>query len=338
MDYAELVEVLYDKSSNHKVTVFPDGSIDTYYEVFDTTNDRIDSRTVFGKQIADGRDTFSADCITTKPGGQAVNIAQQTHALGNETWLFGHLDDPLFDSLDVKTVSMGVPASVFVYEFDDDDLMLADNSPDMSQWSLSDLQAAAADAFGARLTADVVCCVNWISFDNMTDALHRLAAHNLNGNLFIFDPGNLTSAPAEAITRLCEVLSNLEQSYDVVLSADSDETNYIMNTLTTESTDEKPALCRLRERIGITGIVRHGRPEATAATPEGQIAVSTIEANGKNRQTGAGDCFSAGLAHGLAAGYNWKNTLGLGNLCASYHVEYGETGTREELAEYANCT
>ena len=338
MDYTGLATMLRHESSDNEVTVFPDGSIDTYYEILDNEDDRIASRVAFGKQIVDDMDTFSVNRATTKPGGQAVNIAQQTNALSDEIWLFGHLDDPLFDSLGFETVSMGAPASVLVYEFDDGDLMLADGSADMAKWSLTDLRAAADDAFAARLTADVVCCVNWVSFDGMTDALDRLATHNFDGNLFVFDPGDLTSAQAESIIRLCEVLGELERLYDVVLSGDSDEIAHLISTLAIESTDEESVLCGLRERIGITGVVCHGRPEATAATAEGRVAVSTIEADGENRQTGAGDRFSAGLAHGLAAGHEWKEVLGLANLCASYRVEYGETGTKEALAEYANQT
>lgn len=244
MDYAGLTTMLRHESSDNEVTVFPDGSVDTYYKILDSEDDRIDLRVAFAEQIADDMDTFSIGCTTTKPGGQAVNIAQQMDALGDETWLFGHLDDSLFDSLDFETTSMGAPASVLVYEFEDGDLMLADSSADMLDWSLTDLRAAAGDAFTTHLTTDVVCCVNWVSFDGMTDALNRLAARNFDGNLFVFDPGDLTSTQAESITRLCEVLGNLERSYDVILSADSDKITHLMSALTIKNMDEESALCR----------------------------------------------------------------------------------------------
>ena len=77
MDYTGLATMLRHESSDNEMTVFPDGSIDTYYEILDSGDDRIDSRIAFGKQIADDRDTFSVDRAMTKPGGQAVNIAQQ---------------------------------------------------------------------------------------------------------------------------------------------------------------------------------------------------------------------------------------------------------------------
>lgn len=335
MDYAGLATMLRNESSDNEVTVFPDGSVDRYYEIFDSNDDQIDSRAVFGERIADDGDTFSIDQTTTKPGGQAVNIAQQTNALGDETWLFGHLDHSIFDGLHVETASMGTPASVFIYEFDDGDLMLANGSADMPKWSLEDLRMAMADDFTARLTADVVCCMNWASFPNMTDALSRLAASDLDGNLFVFDPGNLTTATAESVVHLCETLGDLEGIYNIVLSADSDEIDHLTDALGISADGEDATLCRLRERIGVTGVVRHGWPEATAATTEKRVTVPTIEADGANRQTGAGDRFSGGLAHGLGAGYRWETALGIGNLCASYRVEYAETGTRETLAEYA---
>lgn len=230
---------------------------------------------------------------------------------------------------------MGTPASVFVYEFDDGDLMFADDAADMSEWSLGDLRTVADDAFESRLTADVVCCGNWVSFDGMPDAIDQIVAHNHDGNLFVFDPGDLTAVTPESIIHLRNALADLEHLYDVVLSADSDEIDHFMTTLGIENINEKAALSRLREQTGITGIVRHGRPAAVAATPERRVAVPTIEADGENCQTGAGDRFSTGLAHGLTAGYTWEYALGLGNICASYRVEYGETGTRESLAEYA---
>jgi sugar/nucleoside kinase (ribokinase family) len=334
MDYAELTELLQREPPRCEVTAFPDGSVDTYYEIHGSDDERLDSHTAFGEQIAGDADTFSITQTTTEPGGQAVNIAQQTHALGDKTWLFGHLDHSIFDHLDVEIASMGAPASMFIYEFDDGDLMLADDSADMPEWSLSDLRTAAGDAFAARLTVDVVCCANWASFDAMTDALDQLTAHEFDGNLFVFDPGDLTAAEPASITRLCETLTDLERSYDIVLSADSDEIAQFMTAVGIENDLGEATLTRLRERIDITGVVCHGHPTATAAMADGYVVFPTIEADGKKRQTGAGDRFSAGLAHGLAAGFGWETALGLGNLCASYHVEYGETGTREALTKY----
>lgn len=342
MDYAELAATLRADSPRVEVTAFPDGSVDAYYEVDGAEDERIDSRAAFGERIADGADSFSVDRTATGPGGQAVNVARQTHALGDETHLFGHLDDPAFDGLDFDTESMGAPASVSVYSFDDGDLMLAEGSPDMSEWSLSTLRAAAGEAFEDRLTADAVCCVNWVSFDAMTDALDRVAAEGFDGGPFVFDPGDLTGARAESVTRLCDVLGDLERSYDVVLSADGDEVAHLGRVLSAESADadvdadDDLPLSEIRERVGISGVVRHGTSEATAATEEGRVEVANVEADGAKRQTGAGDRFTGGLAHALAAGWGWADALGLGNLCASYRVEYGETGTRASLAEYAD--
>lgn len=334
MDYAGLAARLRTESSESEVTAFPDGSVDTFYEVRDGGGDRIDSRGAFGERVAGDADSFALDRTAVKPGGQAVNLARQTHALGDETRLFGHLDHPVFETLDVRTASMGAPTSVSVCEFDDGDLMLAEESDDVSEWSLSTLRAAAGDAFEARLAADAVCCVNWVSFDSMTDALRRLAASDVEGNLFVFDPGDVTGVEAGALIRLCEVLGRLDRSYDVVLTANDDEVGRIRRAFS-DGGDDAPDLTALRERIGVTAVVRHGKSAATAATDAGRIDVRNVEADGAKRQTGAGDRFDGGLAHALAAGLGWEDALGLGNLCASYHVEYGETGTSESLAAYA---
>lgn len=339
MDYTLLASSLRDETSAYEMTAFPDGSVDTYYRVYGNDGDRIESRLAFSERIAADADTFSLTRETTRPGGQAVNVAQQLYALDDTVRLFGHLDDPLFEGLPFETVSMGPPASVSVYEFDDGDLMLSDRPADSSGWSLDELRTAAGDAFRDRLTADAVCCVNWISFDGMTDALARLAALSLDGGPFVFDAGDVVGAPPEAIETLCTALDSLDRSYDVYVSANGSEIEYLASVLDAEDVESDEAtLDRLRRRIDVTGVVRHGKSEATAATADGRTAVSTIDADGVRRQTGAGDRFGAGFAHGLAADWSFERALGLGNLCSSYYFEHGETGTRDALAEYADTS
>lgn len=339
MDYAELATTLGDDASSCAITAFPDGSIDVQYHITDASGDRLGSRAAFGERIAAGEtDTFSIEQDAVTMGGQAVNMARQAHELGDCVALYGHLDNPCFDSLAFETVSMGEPATVYVYDFDGEELMLADNPDTMSEWSLGTLRTAmgGSSEFENRMTADTVCCANWISFDGMTAALSDLGDQSFDGNHFVLDPGDLTTEPRESILALCEAVDDLEQSYDAVLSMDGDETAYLAELLSIDADSSEATLRQLEEELAVTGIVLHGSSEAIAATPEETVRVPTVHVEEVSQLTGAGDRFGAGLAHGLARDWGWESAVHLGNLCASYYVEHGDTGSRAALSTYAD--
>lgn len=339
MDYAELAAVLRDDVSSCEITAFPDGSIDVQYHITDGSGERIGSRSAFGERIAAGEtETFSIEQDRVTMGGQAVNMARQAHELGDRVALYGHLGDSCFDSLAFETVSMGEPATVYVYDFDGEELMLADNPDAMSEWSLGTLRTAmeGSSGFENRMTADAVCCANWISFDGMTTALSDLGEQSFDGNHFVLDPGDLTTEPRESVLALCEALGDLEQTYDAVLSMDDDETTYLAELLSIDADSSEAMLRRLDEALAVTGVVLHGSSEAIAAMPDGTIRVPNIRVEEVNQLTGAGDRFGAGLAHGLARDWEWESAVRLGNLCASYFVEHGDTGSRAALSSYAD--
>jgi sugar/nucleoside kinase (ribokinase family) len=336
MDYADLADVLRDDAADCTITAFPDGSIDMRYRVTDGSAGRL-AREEFGERIASGEsDTFSIEREERAMGGQAVNMARQATELEDTVHLYGYLDHSIFDSLACETVSMGEPATVYVYDFGSE-VMLADNPDAMSEWSLATLRDAMGDTFEERMTADAVCCANWISFDGMTDALSEIGELSLDGNYFVLDPGDLTVETPESVASLCSALETLEQSYDVVISTDGDEMTYLAESLAVDVGDDaEETLRRLGNELAVTGIVLHGSSEAIAATPDGMSSVLTIHIDGETDLTGAGDRFGAGLAHGLAREWGWDSALQLGNLCSSYHVEQGETGSKEMLASYAD--
>lgn len=337
MDDAELAAVLRDSASRREITTFPDGSVDVYYNVIDGDGHHLGSREAFGERITAGVATFSIDRTAVTMGGQAVNMARQAHELGDTVSLYGFLDDARFDSIAFETDSMGEPATVYVYNFDGEAVVLADSPDAMSEWSLDTLQTAIGGTaeFEARMTADAVCCGNWVSFDGMTEALARLGERSLGGDCFVLDPGDLTTEPQESVVALCRALRALEQSYDVVISANGAETAYLGESLSVEGDGPESTLRQLRNELTITGVVLHEASEAVAATPNGVITVPNVRVEETKPVTGAGDRFSAGMAHGLAREWGFESALRLGNLCASYYVERGETGSRAALSAYA---
>lgn len=333
---ADLADLLDAEIRPRTVTALPDGSVDSYYDAYGDRAERIASAADFGDRV--GRsETPSVRLSRTArtPGGQAVNIAEQTHALGDDVSLFGHLDHPVFDELDFEARSMGEPGTVHVLEFEDDEVLLADTSPDVADWGLADLEAA-ADDLEAALTPEAVCCGNWVSVETLSAELRTLAERSLDGDWFLLDPGNVAAADPERVRDLADALRALDGSYDVVVSANRPELRAAAEALDrpANAADDAEVVAAVRERTGATAVAMHETEAAVAATPEGRTRVPNYEVREATRPTGAGDCFTAALAHALVRGWDWTPALDLANLAAAHRVETGETGDRASLRAF----
>lgn len=318
------------------VTAFPDGSVDRFYEVFDGDS-RIGERASFARRINAERTTgFTLRPSAVEPGGHAVNMADQADRLGNDVTLVGHLDDPTFAELSFETLSMGEPSRVSIYDFDDGDVLAIDSSTDIEEWSLAALREATGAAFEPLLSADVVFCTNWSSVHALPEALAELSAADLDGGYFVFDPGRLADRSATEVLRLIDALTDLTESYDVVVAANGTEVRSLAEHLADdnrEPDDVGSALERLRAAAELDAAVVHETEAAVAALPGERVRVENFDVEAV-RHTGGGDRFDAGLAHALARDWSWEDALRVGNACASRYVATGESATTTELGEF----
>ncbi|MCU4741287.1 PfkB family carbohydrate kinase [Natronoglomus mannanivorans] len=283
MGYGELVDRFTD-DIELRVTAFPDGSVDTYDSVFDEHGERITDRKTFGERIAgDDLTSIPIDRDSREPGGQATNMAVQAHALGGETTVVGHLDDPVFDGLPFETLSMGEPARIDVYPFDDDDLVISRTSSDLDSWSLADLRAARSPSWDP-LSADVVCCGNWASLEGVTAALAELAelagetgetGEASEGGTFVLDPGPVKNRSRAAVSELLTTLGELESAFDVVYSVIPAEFEYTVEAAGIEAETDRERLAGVREVTGISGVVLHASERAIVATAEDNTDTET---------------------------------------------------------------
>lgn len=303
-----------------RVAAFPDGSVDTFQRVRAKDGQRL-SKAAFREAIVEGRPQgFHIDTHAIEAGGQAVNAAQQAHALGDDVRLDGCLDDDRF-AFPFETHSFGDPSAVSIHEFSDGDLTYAEVSDDVADWTHEDFETVP--------DADAYVCGNWASVDGMTDSLTALA-DRLEGRILVFDPGDLTTAPAAEIRDCFAALTTLDDAVDVAVSVNGRELTAIADALAVA--DDVRAV---RDDAGVFAVVRHEADAAAAATRADDAVVENFDPNGPLRQTGGGDRFSAGLAHGLAVGGDIGPAVALGNCCASYYVATGTTGTADDIAAMA---
>lgn len=332
MAYESLVQRLSAGPSPRGIVALPDGSVDTYYHVREDRGDRIETRAAFGERIAAG-DSRSFELVerATRAGGQSVNTARQAHALGAPVTLYGHLNHPELGPFPFETHSMGAPAKVEVLVFERDELMLSVESESIARWSVEDLLAALPARPDEAFADRVVCAENWVAFPGMDEALDHLADYDLAGVPVVFDPGDVTGATDGELAALRTTLRSLADTCDLVVTANEAELAYVADRF---GLDDAPGLRSLQSDLGARAVVLHDERRATVASDDEQLTVPNFEGGRIVRRTGAGDRFDAGLAYGLAADWPWAATLALGNACASYFVEHGESATRSDLVEY----
>lgn len=322
------------------VCCLPDGSVDDHYEL-GPADARIASREAFARAIADGTGSLPRRHVAREPGGQAVNAARQTAALGDDVTLLGHLDHDVFERLgpSVETVSFGAPSEVEVLRFEESDLMLVAESSELGSWSGAALREDRLLA--AVYDADVVCVGNWATVPGLADAFDVLA-EELTETLVVVDPGTLRGLSEERVGGLVAALRSLSSANDVVLSLAERELSILASHVGDEGDDAAAGLAAVRDAASLRLAVLHEASRAIGARvgSDGDVettAVPNAETDRVVTTTGAGDRFSAGVGRALAAGWSTDAALALGNLCATYRVATGGTGTATELRAFAEA-
>lgn len=330
---SDVAERLERDDATGTVTAFPDGSVDTFYEV-SLAGERVDTREAFAEAVRGAwSDAFGLERTSVEPGGHAPNLAAQSARLGDDATLVGHLDHPVFEAFPADAVSMGEPATVSIHEFDDGDVLTVETSGEITSWSFEDLRAALGDGFADGLSVDAACCVNWTSVDALPEALGSLADADPASETVLVDPGAPPRGSNSDAAGLLDALGRLATSSDVVLAGNPAEVETMAAAAGEASDHLRANLATLRERAGIDATVAHGEERATAVTADGHYRVENFDVE-PTRATGGGDRFDAGLVHALHRGWGWEAALTLGNACASYYVGTGETGTAGDLADF----
>lgn len=315
------------------IAALPDGSVDHRYRLRGPDGQRL-SREDVGRRISAGAKTFSVEFLGSEPGGQAVNAARQTHALGAETLLIGHLDHEVLAELPFETISMGEPADVAIYEFSAGGVMFANESADIREWSLEGFESAVGDRLWTVLERDAIVACNWATVPALTTVLGSISAHVPDDMPVVLDPGAVSAHSQGIITRFLDELSAMEIELDVVLSPNRSETDALATAVGIEESNRRALAQALLDELGIAAVVVHDRPEAVVATEAAVVSVPNIEATNQVRHVGGGDRFTAGLAFGLAADWSWTESLSLANATSTYYLEHGTSPTPTDLQAF----
>lgn len=336
MAYEELVARLDKSPRALEVAAFPDGSVDIHCRVRDGDHE-LSTREAFKQAIDAPRSALQLADRRHEPGGQTVNMARQADALGDDVHLAGQLKDPIFEELPFETTSMGKPAEVTVLAFEDEDLMLAARQ-ESEGWRIQELAEVVDPA--QFLDVDLICWGNARIHRDLGETvrgIHEVAAATAldstpaAGPVLVFDPGEVGGRTDESRRALLDAFRGVNDGIRAVISVNRPEAEALAAALSGEDDTLEGKLRRIRSRAGIDGVVAHTEETAVVATSTGTMSVPTLEIDRVVTLTGAGDRFTAGLGHGLAAGWGWKAAIQLGNACGSHYVAHGESATGEVL-------
>lgn len=334
VSYEDLVDAMEGESAggdplsdSKRILALPDGSVDDRYTVRGLDGEAVGSREELGRQLLAGDgETFTLDHRERLPGGQAVNAARQAHAIGEEVLLIGRLDHPLLD-FPFGSRSVGEPARIRVLEFDESEVLLAEDGLDRGPVEYP------VDA-GSLADHDAVCAANWVSHPDVGDLVASVA----DPVPVVVDPGALGRVEDARVRAFGDDLA--ASSAAVVVSANPLECMALGGAVTGDKdvaeggSDLETTLESARAALEIAAVISHGEDVAVAATRSGTHRLPTLPVEDVALTTGAGDRFSAGLASALARGWDWGAALALANACSAHFVATGESGDPEDLEEF----
>lgn len=339
-----------EKTSKHLLIGF-DGFVDEIIHVVDQRETpreykRLKTITALSDRIASVAG-LSANIelvpIQQKLGGNGPIMANAVLAQGHEVTYIGalgrHQIDPVFHDMAQKcrkVYSLADPGHTDALEFHDGKLMLGkmDSLVNVNLKAL--LSELPEDALRNLLSeTDLVAFTNWTMLSNLNEIIHAFGKiiQTLDKKPRVFidlaDPQKRTE---KAIQEVLDILSSLP--CDTVLSMNMSESSIISKVLGIEEEELMPRAKKIRDKMGIFGIVIHPLHGAAMATEAGQVWTDGPYTKEPKLTTGAGDNFNAGFCNAWLAGLMPVQCLMTGVCTSGYYVRNEGSPSRDELLHF----
>jgi len=351
------------------VTVGFDGFVDSIIAVVDQRDDA-DTYTPIktidqlgNKFVAAAGQSSNYELVTKleKLGGNGPIMANALAAIGLPVTYLGALGYPAmhtaFTELDQRAehiVSFAEPGFTDALEFNDGKIMLG---------KYDHLKAVNADTL-RKVVGDekmkvmigrsrMLGIVNWTMLANletiwdylMTDILPGLDQPD-NGRRRVFI--DLTDPEKRTREDLLNALKNgakFQRFADTTFGFNLKESTQAASVLGVDTTDDpesaiEQTAVKLRETLGVTGVVIHPRSCAAAAIETADGVQSGLFAGPFVQEpklsTGAGDNFNAGFCTGQLAGLDVDQCLCAGTATSGYYVRNAGSPTLSQLADFCD--
>jgi sugar/nucleoside kinase (ribokinase family) len=284
--------------------------------------------------------------VLEKLGGNGPLMAMAAAGMGAQVTCIGMLGypeiHPVFKPLKsiCKVVSVGQPGHTDALEFHDGKLMLGklNTIKDMCWQRLLDVvgEPVLRELF---FLSDMVSCTNWTMLTEMEEIIENMIRLVPEGSKvkFFFDLADPEKRSRADLTRVIEQIKSLNKKTEVILGLNLREAEQVSNVIgLTEKTQEsaqgvRDAAVRVRERMGISGVVVHAIKFAGASIGADSAGIEGPHCPSPKLSTGAGDHFNGGFCGGIMADLPVLDALYSGVGASGWYVRNGRSPTSEDI-------
>jgi hypothetical protein len=285
--------------------------------------------------------------LIEKAGGNGPLMAMAAAGMGAQVTCIGMLGypdlHPVFKPLKdicARVVSVGIPGHTDALEFDDGKLMLGKlhTIKDMN-WANLLSRVGEAALRDLLFNSDMTACTNWTMLTEMGEILDniiRMAPQGAKAKFFfdLADPEKRSHADLE---KVLSQMSALAAKTGVILGLNQREAEQVSDVLgLKEKPEESPlgnaaAARRIRERLGLHGVVVHAVRSAGAAVGGLSAGIEGPYCPKPKLSTGAGDHFNGGFCAGVMADLPVEQALYSGVGASGWYVRNAKSPKLDDV-------
>lgn len=285
--------------------------------------------------------------ILEKIGGNGPLMSMAASGMGCQVTCIGLLGYP--DLLPVfrplqsicKVVSVGNPGHTDALEFMDGKLMLGKLNT-IKEMCWARLKEVVGEQVLRELffLSDMVAVTNWTMLTEMDEVLDNIIRMTPEGSKvkFFFDLTDPEKRPRADLERVLEQIRALGRKTDSILGLNLREAEQVSSVLGIPARPEdsapgvEAASIRIREALGIHGVVVHAIKYAGASVGGEHAGIEGPFCPSPKLSTGAGDHFNGGFCAGLLAELPVMDALYAGVGTSGWYVRNGRSPTLDDVA------
>ena len=284
--------------------------------------------------------------VQEKLGGNGPLMAMAAAGMGVQVTCIGMLGypelHPVFKPLKsiCKVVSVGIPGHTDALEFHDGKLLLGklNTIKDMCWNRLLEVvgEPVLRELF---FLSDMVACTNWTMLTEMEEIIENMTRMVPEGCKvkFYFDLADPDKRPRTDLMRVLDQIQALNKKTDVILGLNLREAEQVSDVLGIKELPQESALgvketsARVRDRLGLHGVVVHAIKYAGATIGEESAGIEGPYCPSPKLSTGAGDHFNGGFCGGIMADLPVLDALYSGVGASGWYVRNGRSPTSEDI-------
>lgn len=284
--------------------------------------------------------------ILEKIGGNGPLMSMAASGMGCQVTCIGLLGYP--DLLPVfrplksicKVVTVGNPGHTDALEFHDGKLMMGKLNT-LKEMCWPRLVEVVGEQVLRELffLSDMVAVTNWTMLTEMEEVLENIIRMTPDGSKvkFFFDLTDPEKRPRKDLVKVLEQIRVLSRKTDCILGLNLREAEQVSDVLGIKETPRdsaegvEGASMRIREALGIHGVVVHAIKYAGASVGTEHAGIVGPFCPNPKLSTGAGDHFNGGFCAGLLAELPVLDALYAGVGTSGWYVRNGRSPTLDDV-------